>query len=79
MISKEISDQLGLGKEEPKPKGKQRANGGKSILKKSSVLGSKELLGSRESLPEKAERAEREEGAKKAKKSVMFTKSRFAE
>jgi hypothetical protein len=47
VISKEISDQLGLGKVEPKPKGKQRANGGKSILKKSSVLGSKELLGSR--------------------------------
>ena len=77
-ISKEVKEKLGLRepKKEEKTQGKGRAGGGKSILKKGSVLisSSENKTKSVEELP-----AEEEVPKKmKAKKSVMFTKSRFA-
>ena len=70
-----MKEKLGLRdeKKDTKGPGKPRAGGGKSILKKNSVL-----------LGESKEKATSELGteekpAKKPKKSVMFTKSRFAE
>lgn len=77
VISKEVSEQLGLGRSEEN-KEKEKGKRGKSILKKNSIL-------SKESIPDKSilDRSEDQKDvpavAKKAKKSVMFTKSRFAE
>ena len=75
MISNEVKEQLGLKDEKKEAKGpsKARAGGGKSILKKNSVL----LGESKEKAT--SELGKEEKSAKKPKKSVMFTKSRFAE
>ena len=77
-LSKEVKEKLGLREpqKEEKVPNKGRAGGGKSILKKGSLLAStsEKKNKSVEELP-----AEEETPKKmKAKKSVMFTKSRFA-
>ena len=77
-LSKEVKEKLGLREpqKEEKTANKGRAGGGKSILKKGSFLlpASEKKNKSVEELP-----AEEEPPKKmKAKKSVMFTKSRFA-
>lgn len=79
VISKEVSDQLGLGRpkeEEPKDN-KDKGKRGKSILKKFSIL-SKDSAMEKSAVTEKGEET-KEPVVKKAKKSVMFTKSRFAD
>lgn len=80
VISKEIKEKLGLTRgdnKESKGPGKPRAGGSKSILKKGSVLitQSPERPGKSSEVRDASE----EKVAKKPKKSVMFTKSRFAE
>jgi hypothetical protein len=80
VISKEIKEKLGFGRDSPKEAKtgpKQRANGGKSILKKNSLLltDTAEKAGKSSDVRESSE----EETAKKPKKSVMFGKSRFAD
>ena len=70
-----MKDKLGLnepGKQEKTPN-KGRAGGGKSILKKGSVLLSSEKKEKEEPVAEEPVKKS------KAKKSVMFSKSRFAE
>jgi hypothetical protein len=78
VISKEVSDQLGLGKPAEVPKEKKQR--GKSILKKGSLI-SKESLMDKSASDRPNEEKEKEVSSvgKKGKKSVMFTKSRFAE
>ena len=71
---------MGLNKvdnKESKGPAKPRAGGGKSILKKGSVLLSNEPEKPGKSIEVKE--TNEEKGGKKPKKSVMFTKSRFAE
>lgn len=81
MLSKEMKEKLGISEDEGKEKKtpKPRTTGGKSILKKNSVL----FQGTTTERPERGESSEVQNGeqvvAKKPKKSVMFTKSRFAE
>jgi hypothetical protein len=79
-ISKEMKEKLGITMDDQKEKKapKPRATGGKSILKKNSVLVSNVESGERGQSSEVRETSE-EKVAKKPKKSVMFTKSRFAE
>lgn len=79
VISKEMKEKLGLGKESSAPKAapKQRANGGKSILKKNSVLMSEPNKRSNSS--EVPDSSEEKLSVNRPKKSVMFTRSRFAE
>jgi len=82
LISNEIKEKLGIrgGDDKGKKEAKPRAGGGKSILKKNSVL--VPGFGS-EKKTEKLETNElslgEDKNAKKPKKSVMFQKSRFAE
>ena len=77
-ISNEVSQQLGLGtasKEGGSGGAKKgRANGGKSILKKNSVMEREPSAAGRSNVS-----ASPSPPAKKPKKSVMFNKSRFAE
>ena len=80
VISNEVKEKLGLKDEVKgaKSKGPQRAGGGKSILKKNSVLINVEPERKKEVVVSTDPEASQSKATPKAKKSVMFTKSRFA-